>query len=157
MSNKPKLYVMIGVPGSGKSTWIQNQQWTENCVVVSTDSYLERFSKKTGKTYNQSFDLFMERAIKLMVKQVLRAKINKKDIIWDQTSTTISSRIKKFNMLPEYYKIAVVMKKLDREVLDQRLNNRVNKIIPKNVIDSMCDFFEEPSLAEGFNEIWKAE
>ena len=37
----PKCYQLIGIPGSGKSTWISNQDWAEDCVVVSTDTHVE--------------------------------------------------------------------------------------------------------------------
>lgn len=153
----PKLYMMIGIPGSGKSTWIKNQEWAKDCVIIDTDTYLERFSKKTGKTYNQSFNLFMERAVKLMVRMVVRAREKQQDIIWDQTSTTIASRKRKFRMLPNYYAIAVVMKKIDRKELDIRLESRTDKIIPKGVVDSMDEFYEDPSIVEGFREVWNAE
>ena len=41
-----KLYVLIGVPGSGKSTWIKNQEWAKDCVVVSTDEFVEDYAKE---------------------------------------------------------------------------------------------------------------
>ena len=44
----------------------------------------------------------------------------------------------------------------DRDELDVRLSGRPGKHIPKNVIDSMIASWEEPSLEEGFKEIWYA-
>jgi hypothetical protein len=40
--------------------------------------------------------------------------------------------------------------------LDVRLSGRPGKHIPKTVIDSMIDNWEEPTLEEGFKEIWYA-
>ena len=45
--------MLIGVPGSGKSTWVENQDWAKNCVYVSTDQYVEAYAKGLGKTYNE--------------------------------------------------------------------------------------------------------
>lgn len=36
MENKPKAYLMVGLPGSGKSTWIKNNL-PKNIVVISRD------------------------------------------------------------------------------------------------------------------------
>jgi hypothetical protein len=77
----------------------------------------------------------------------------KQDIIWDQTSTTVLSRAKKFRMLPEYDHIAVVMKTPDEIELARRLSSRPGKIIPEEVVLSMINNFEMPTLDEGFKEI----
>ena len=57
-------------------------------------------------------------------------------------------------MLPEYYTIAVVFRTPPRDELDVRLSSRPGKHIPKNVVDDMIANWEEPSLEEGFREIW---
>ena len=59
-------------------------------------------------------------------------------------------------MLPEYYAIAVVFRTPPRDELDQRLQSRYDsgKIIPKSVVDNMIANWEEPTLEEGFQEIW---
>ena len=152
-----KLYVLVGVPGSGKSTWIKNQKWTDTCVIVSTDEFVEDYAKECGQTYSEVFNDYMPTAVKLMADKVVRAREADKDIIWDQTSTTIKSRERKFNMLPEYHKIAVVFKTPNKEELTRRLNSRPGKEIPEDVITNMVDNWEEPTLEEGFHEIWYAE
>ena len=48
-----KLYVLVGVPGSGKSTWVKNQKWANDCVVVSTDEFVEDYAKECGLTYSE--------------------------------------------------------------------------------------------------------
>lgn len=151
-----KLYVLVGVPGSGKSTWIKNQEWAKDIPVVSTDRFIETYAAQQGKTYNEVFDEWMPKAVKLMANQVHICKANNTDIIWDQTSTTIGARRKKLNMCPEYYKIAVVFKTPDEEELQRRLNSRIGKAIPENVMRSMKDQLnnEPPTLEEGFDEIW---
>jgi predicted kinase len=78
-----------------------------------------------------------------------------KDIIWDQTSTTIFTRAKKFRMLPEYYAIAVVFRIPEPEELQKRLASRPGKVIPLEVLDDMIAKWQEPTEEEGFNEIWR--
>ena len=151
-----KCYQLIGVPASGKSTWVSNQDWAGDCVVVSTDQFVEDYAREVGSTYSEVFDDYMSTAVNLMAEKVVRAREAGKDIIWDQTSTSVKSRKRKFNMLPNYEHIAVVFKTPDRAELDVRLSGRPGKHIPKKVVDSMIESFEMPTEEEGFKEIWHA-
>ena len=151
----PKLYMMVGVPGCGKTTWIKNQLWTRGCVIVSTDFFVEQYALSTGSTYSEVFEQYMPTAVKLMASQVSRARDDGKDIIWDQTSTTVATRKKKFDMLPDYYAIAVVFNTPPVQELVRRLNSRPGKTIPLNVVTNMINNFEIPTEEEGFKEIWR--
>jgi len=153
------MYVMVGVPASGKSTWIENQKWAKDIPIVSTDKFVEDYAKSQGKTYSEVFEEYMPIAVKLMANQVLICQANKKDLIWDQTSTTIATRAKKLRMLPEYRKIAVVFKTPETAELQKRLASRPGKTIPWDVVSKMAQQLEAepPQLDEGFDEIWYAE
>jgi predicted kinase len=152
----PKCYQLIGVPGAGKSTWVKNQDWAPGLTVVSTDSFVEAYAHEQGKTYNDVFTEYMPTAVDLMAKVVVHAREHGHDIIWDQTSTTVKSRTRKFRMLRDYEHIAVVFTTPDRAELDVRLAGRPGKHIPKTVVDSMINGFEMPTEEEGFKEIWYA-
>jgi predicted kinase len=149
-----KLYVLVGVPASGKSTWIKDQIWALGLTIVSTDAFVEDYARSQGKTYTEVFDEYMPTAVELMAEQVVRARELGHDIIWDQTSTTIATRAKKLRMLPDYYAIAVVFRTPDRDTLDRRLISRPGKSIPRHVVDNMINNWEEPTEDEGFKEIW---
>jgi predicted kinase len=97
----------------------------------------------------------MPKAVELMAIQVELARDKGMDIIWDQTSTTISTRAKKFRMLPDYYAIAVVFPTPEPEEHQKRLASRPGKVIPSEVLQSMIDRWEEPTEEEGFKEIWR--
>jgi predicted kinase len=154
-----KCYVLVGVPGSGKSTWIKNQEWAKDIPVVSTDNFVEAHAKEVGKTYSEVFDEYMPIAVKLMANQALVCQANRLDIIWDQTSTTIGSRRRKFNTLSkkQYEFIAVVFSTPPREVLEARLASRPGKNIPMTVMTRMIEGFDPVEEAEGFKEIWYAQ
>jgi predicted kinase len=66
-----KCYQLIGVPGSGKSTWIDKQDWALSCAKVSTDKWVEIYAKEVGRTYSQVFVDFMPTAVDLMAKEVI--------------------------------------------------------------------------------------
>jgi len=151
----PKLYMLVGVPGSGKSTWVKNQEWAKDCTIVSTDKYVEEWAETVGKTYTEVFEEYMPVAVAKMAGAVNGARSVGKDIIWDQTSTTIATRAKKFRMLPEYYAIAVVFRIPEPQELQKRLASRPGKVIPSEVLDDMIAKWQEPTEEEGFNEIWR--
>jgi predicted kinase len=155
---QPKLYVLIGVPGAGKTTWVQKQKWAKDCAYISTDIYVERFARRLGKTYREVFDLVMPRCVRLMMRAVKRARAQGQDIIWDQTSTTVASRLRKLNALPDYYPVAVTFDTPGRKQHKKRLSRRKNKPIPWSVVENMIRDLEQqpPTEAEGFREIWHA-
>jgi predicted kinase len=152
-----KCYQLIGVPGSGKSTWVAEQDWALTCSCISTDKWVEIYAKEVGRTYSEVFVDFMPTAVDLMAKEVVAAREMGRDIIWDQTSTTVKSRARKFNMLPDYEHIAIVFKTPEHTELMRRLMNRPGKEIPDHVIYSMIASWEEPTVEEGFTEIWFAQ
>ena len=150
----PKVYMLIGVPGSGKSTWVANQEWAKDIPVVSSDKFIDEHAAKEGKTYNDVFADYVKIATRLMDNQVLICKANNTDIIWDQTNTSAKSRKAKLDKLDGYEKIAVYFPTPEKEELDNRLAQRVGKHIPSNVMSSMIANLEVPTEEEGFNEIW---
>ena len=159
-TSMPKCYQLVGVPASGKSTWYHNQSWLgqdkKNHKYVSTDQHVEGHAQDQGKTYSEVFEEYMPTAIQQMCVNVNFAAALGLDIVWDQTSTTVSSRRKKFNMLPDYEHIAVVFRTPDKQEHVRRLDSRPGKVIPDEIIQDMIDRFEMPTLEEGFVEIWHA-
>jgi predicted kinase len=150
----PKCYQLVGVPCAGKSTWIKDQIWALGLTVISTDPFVEDYARAQGKTYSEVFTEYMPTAVELMAKQVVFAREHGHTVIWDQTSTTVKSRARKFRMLPDYEHIAVVFKTPEVEELGRRLLSRPGKIIPVDVVESMIKNFEIPTEEEGFDEIW---
>jgi predicted kinase len=147
--------MLVGIPASGKTTWSNNQSFSDDCVIISTDQYVEEYAAQTGKTYTEAFQEYMPIAVDRMADAVIDAREAGRNIIWDQTSTSIGTRAKKFRMLPNYYAIAVVFPIPERQELERRLASRPNKIVPIDVVDRMIGNWEEPTLEEGFMEIWK--
>lgn len=141
----PKLYLLVGVPASGKSTWITQQSWATdpNCVIASTDQFVESYAITMGKTYSEVFADYMPTALQQMTKQVTYAHIQRQTIIWDQTSTTVASRAKKLRMFATP----------SNRILQQRLASRPGKEIPKNVMQAMINGYVMPTIDEGFDEI----
>lgn len=149
-----KFYVLVGVPGSGKTTWVNQQAFnTDHTVYVSSDMFVERYAQQVSKTYTEVFAEYMPQAINEMMDAVFYALENRYDIIWDQTNTSVASRRKKLKYVPEgYEKIAVVFPTPDPATHKEWLN-RPGKEIPEEIVQDMIARFEMPTLAEGFDKV----
>ena len=147
------VYMLVGVPGSGKSTWIKNQDF-DDVIIASSDDYIDRVAEQSGKTYNEIFSRAIGYAQKFVDGQVQSAINLDKMLVWDQTNTTKKGRKTKLGRLPqEWRKVCVYFKTPEPDELQRRLDSRVGKSIPKDVMRSMIDNLEEPALDEGWDEI----
>lgn len=149
----PKLYMLIGVPGSGKSTWLRTMG-LDTLVVLSTDDKIEAAAAAQGKTYNDVFKSEITAAEKQMYKDAETAFAADCDVIWDQTNITAKTRSKKLRIVPEHYDVVAVYFETPNDVeLQRRLANRPGKTIPANIVMGMKSQLEEPKHSEGFVEI----
>lgn len=150
----PSLYMLIGVPASGKSTWTKKQELLEDVAIVSSDDIIENIGEIFGLDYNETFRLFGDGCIKLMLRDAQHHFKDNVNVIWDQTNTTKKSRAKKLDMVPDHYtKYAVFFEAPNKEEHERRLASRPGKNIPPNVITNMVETIEEPTLEEGFDQI----
>lgn len=155
---QPIAYILVGLPGSGKSTWMRSINQSDNFVIVSSDDEIERHAKSKGLTYSNVFDSYVKTATSLMNAKFKEAVAANQNIIWDQTNMTSKKRKGILQQIPRNYtKIAVVFQ-IDEQELERRLAKREQdegKAIPKHIIYSMAKSFEMPSTTEGFDQIIK--
>jgi predicted kinase len=146
--------MLIGLPGVGKSYWVANQTVISNYDVISSDRYIDEYAKSVNKTYNDVFDDYVSVASKLLDIDLNESIINRRNIIWDQTNLTSSSRIKKLSKLTNYHKIAMVFDTPDEATHKLQLS-RPGKVISTRLLFQMKDNYQPPTLDEGFDEIAK--
>lgn len=149
----PKLYMLIGVPASGKSTWREQFVETNRAMIISTDDILEDIAKTQGLTYNDVFKDNIKFATKQMDVHLRVALESEMDIVCDQTNLTAKSRKGKLDKVPEHYeKIAVVFLTPEDAEWQRRLD-RPGKSIPQNILMGMKSSMEFPDPEEGFDRI----
>lgn len=154
MPARPTCYHLVGLPGSGKSTWISKQKWISECHVISPDRYIELEAMKLGKTFSDIYTEYIRTALGLMYYHVRSVKDDGKDIVWEQTNTTIKERKKRFKLLPGHDHIAVVFCPPALEELKLRLANRTGREVPLKVLQRYINNWDPPTKDEGFKEIW---
>lgn len=156
MPVNPVLYMLVGLPGSGKSTWTEKQfketyLWSYK---YSTDAIIKQIANSYGISYNDGFRNLYSFAEQINNKELIESISKKLDIYWDQTNTTKKSRAKKLANFPSCYKkIAVIFTPISDEAWKAALASRKDKHIPQSVIDTMQKTYETPTFDEGFDEI----
>lgn len=156
------FYMLVGVPGSGKSTWLKNKilDRSPSTAVISSDDIIseiaETIARMTGVpvTYNDVFSDNYKLVEKFMLQNAERifASDDANVVVWDQTNVSVLSRKKKLAMVPkDYKKIAVFFETPPDDILKERLSKREGKTIPNFVMVSMKENLVKPSENEGFD------
>lgn len=138
----PTATLLIGVPGAGKSTWLD--QAGLDMIVLSTDDLLPTLDAKMHG---------MKAAHRQMMAKLHQTVSDNQSFIVDRTNISRSVRRKILSHVPPHYLRYAAVFALDRKELDRRLSQREGKIIPATVVDDMLDRYEMPSKAE-FDEIF---
>jgi len=149
-----KCTFLVGVPGSGKSTWVDAQK-DFNTFVVSTDRIIEDIANTYMMTYDAAFKDLIGFAEKTMFNRLAKLAEAGSDIYIDRTNLSVKSRKRIIDILKPFgYNFkAVVFPVPDKEEWQRRLDSRLGKTIPKHVLESMAMNFQHPMMEEGFSKI----
>lgn len=155
----PTCYMLIGLPGSGKSTISEGLlKDMPDLIIVSTDEYIEKYARERGKKYEEVYREVGEDAQKWMNVRIRQIINEKKNFAWDQTNVFKSARKKKISMLEQNkYDVVAVALHLSEEELAKRVANRVakgGKKISYKIIQDMKASYELPSYEERFKEVY---
>lgn len=138
------FYMMVGLPGSGKTTVSKNLSKEYNAIVISTDDLREEL---LGDVQDQSSNvLIFQEAIRRIIEN-----LKDKNVIFDATNINYKKRMSILQQLKNVRKIAVLVLAPIDECLE-RNNNRDRKV-PTDVLDRMAQNFYVPQLYEGFDDI----
>lgn len=151
----PTVYFMIGVPASGKSTFIKGSSELKELKIASSDNFIQTYAETEGKTYDEVFSETIDLATKFMNACVDEYIKNDISFIWDQTNLTKKSRAKKLARFPKHWKkVAVFLDTPQDAEWERRLASRPGKTIPKKILESMFNQLEPPDLVdEDFDRI----
>ncbi len=135
------LYMLIGIPGSGKSTYSKNNKLFSNCTIINPDALRkEYFGSESIQARNQ--DIFAEAH-----KRVLTALYSGQDVVFDATNIRRHDRETLISRLPDGTKtIALYFNTPLYECL--RRNAARARYVPDKVIHRMYHALEKPTCDE---------
>lgn len=153
----PNLVMLVGLPYSGKSTCAKSLGIFNDYVLVSSDQEVHNIAAENNTTYNQCFNEVADLAMKRATEKLLQALKDKKDILIDQTNLTKASRRRKLSQVPSGYKKTCIVVPLptDEEMVIRK-QERTTHSVPDKVLENMKQIYQEPTLDEGFDIIYKA-
>lgn len=163
-----KLIMTIGLPGSGKTTYINEFYQLVNAgtlpdartlAYLSSDYYIECEAARLNKNYNEVFNDKIKEATANLEKNLQAALSMKQSILWDQTNLSVKSRKGKLNKIPDdYRRIALYfVPNIDRVLEINTERYKFGRDLPEGILKNMINSIQEPTFDEGFDTIIKVE
>lgn len=146
--NKPTLWVMVGLSGSGKSSVAKEiAEENPNTVIVSSDNIREELTGDYGNQENN------EEVFKVFHKRIREALENNTNVIVDATNITMRSRRAIIENVKgiECNKIVYLIPKPFRQCKIDNLNRQ--HPVPEEVLDRQIRKFQIPFYEEGWDLI----
>lgn len=143
----PNLYMMVGLPGSGKSNLIKNSTTQQNNIILSSDELrIELFGEEYSPDHN-------EEVFNVLHKRLISRLEEKKDVYYDATNISKKRRIELLRRIKkiECKKICIVMA-TPYELCLYRNSTRERKV-PEDAIKRMYMSWTPPHKYEGWDEI----
>lgn len=146
----PTLKVIVGVPGSGKTTYCKNYIEYKNnrrTIHISSDKIRKEILNDENDQTNNN------KVFEVMHQRTLEALENGYDVLYDATNITRKDRLSILNKCPSYViKEAIVCWAPIGMCIERDINR--DRTVGKDVIDRMLKRFQAPYFDEGFDRIY---
>ncbi len=147
-SNIPTLYYLVGLVGSGKTTYAhQLAKDNENTIVLSSDSIREELYG------DESIQGDSQKVFNLLHKRVKDNLKNDVNVVYDATNVKSKRRrafVESLNKI-DCYKQCIIIATPYEECLKRNRNR--DRVVPEYVIERMYRQWDTPWYFEGWNDI----
>lgn len=146
--DKPKLFCMVGLSASGKSTIANEIAKENNCIIVSSDNIRGEICENGVIDQSKNDEVF-----KIFHQRIRDGLLSGKNVIADATNINMKARrsvlenVKKIDC----YKIAYVIPKSSDKCIEDNIYKEYP--VPHHVIQKQMMNFQIPFIEEGFDEI----
>lgn len=165
-NSRPLVYMNVGIPNSGKSTFsnpltcpafedLRNSlNDTVKLKYISTDYFIEDVANMFNASYNEVFFDLIKFAEKMMYKKLDKCIEQNCTFVWDQTNVTGKIRKEKLAKIPSYYRKVALYYPIELTKALTRNEKRFEKSLPVKVLTDMQTKLERPAYDEGFDDIF---
>ena len=147
MKSEQIVYIMVGIPGSGKSTWIHTNK-KDTWVILSPDAILEA-------KYN--YEWTPERAAEAWAEsyqQFGQGLLSCQTMVWDATFTSPIMRSAILHTAKGAgYRVEAIFCDTPIDVCIHRNQKRNREPVPESTIYRMAENLQAPTEDEGFDRI----
>lgn len=141
----PKLYILCGIPGSGKSTWAEG--FLMDAIHISRDDIRFSILENEEEYFSHETEVYKE-----FIYEIAQTLMHGYDVIADATHINKDSRSKLIKAIDKYYtnyQIVYVVFTTSPAVCKHRNAAREGRAqVPPVAIQTMYDRFSEPTLNE---------
>lgn len=157
MTDKPTLWMLVGLPGTGKSTWRHTQigRNPRPTGLVSSDDLIEGAAKGAGLSYREMFDLIDWKVMRARLLAKTAAMVKERlDIIVDRMNMTEATRDAFLELARGYRRVAVICDApVEHLVATNKAREPLGRNIPGHAFNKAIRDYERPSRREGFHQV----
>lgn len=150
--NKGRLFIMCGIPGSGKTYFCKNKIKGDH-VYVSRDEIRFALLGEDDEYFSKEKEVW-----KHFVAKIEAGLAADKDVYADATHLTPASRSKLLNCLADIGEVNAIYFDLPIELIKRQNAKRSGRAyVPEEQLKSMAKNYQRPEFKEGFDHIWRVE